>query len=94
MPLQMRTLPQAAEELRCEDPDTAITLATLRLLVNRGEIPVVQIRNRRLVDMGTLKRVLAGESSSSPVRQNMQTEERGTMRKINEIGRFQNNATR
>lgn len=47
----MRTLPQAVEELKAADPDSAITVSLLRILVKRGEIPVVPIRNRQLVNM-------------------------------------------
>ena len=49
--IKMRTLPQAVEELKTVDPDSAVTLSLLRLLVKRGEIPVVPIRNRQLVNM-------------------------------------------
>ena len=49
--IRMRTLPQAVEELKAADPDSAVTVSLLRLLVKRGEIPVVPIRNRQLVNM-------------------------------------------
>ena len=77
----MRTLPQAAAELKAADPETAISLSTLRLLVNRGELPVVQIRNRRLVNMETLCAVLAGRSSSGSAEE-IGSEGLGGVRKI------------
>lgn len=80
---RMRTLPQAAAELKAADPETAISLSTLRLLVKRGEIPVVQIRNRQLVNMETLCSILAGGSSRSTTkRDTVRADERGTVRKI------------
>ena len=86
MPAKMRTLPKAMEEIKQLDPDTALTLSTLRLLVKRGELPVVHIRNRQLIDMETLTAYLKGTGTGCAT--NSQTipifPEKGTIRKIAE----------
>ena len=86
MPVKMRTLPQAIAEIQQLDPGTALTLSTLRLLVKRGELPVVHIRNRQLIDMETLTAYLKGSGAGSAA--NSQTipifPEKGTIRKIAE----------
>ena len=57
----MRTIPQAIAELKAEDPDTALTKYTLKMLVLRGEIPHVCAKGgRRLVNMDILRRYLNG----------------------------------
>ena len=51
----MRTIPQAIDELKKEDPDTALTEYTLKRLVSSGEIPHVCAKGgRRLVNMDNL----------------------------------------
>ena len=88
MSAKMRTLPKAMEEIKQLDPDTALTLSTLRLLVKRGELPVVHIRNRQLIDMDTLTAYLKG--SVTACAGNMQSvpvfQEKGSIRKIAERG--------
>lgn len=57
----MRTIPQAIDELKKEDPGTALTEYTLKRLVSSGEIPHVCAKGgRRLVNMDILKRYLNG----------------------------------
>ena len=86
MPVKMRTLPQAIAEIKQHDPGTALTLSTLRLLVKRGELPVVHIRNRQLIDMDTLTAYLKGTGTACAG--NMQSvpvlPEKGSIRKIAE----------
>ena len=47
----MRTVPQAFRELKAADPDTAYTLRAFRAAVNRGEIPVVLVGKKRLINL-------------------------------------------
>ena len=86
MPVKMRTLPQAAAELKAADPETAISLSTLRLLVKRGELPAVHIRNRRLIDMDALTAYLKGNGVGSAAKAQMveKIPEKGVIRKISE----------
>ncbi len=48
---RMRTVPEAFRELKAADPNTAYTLRAFRAAVNRGEIPVVLVGNKRLVNL-------------------------------------------
>lgn len=51
---RLRTIPQAFEEIKRQDPDTAFTLRALRRMANNGEIPTVQIKSKRLVNVDLL----------------------------------------
>lgn len=51
---RMRTVPEAFRELKAADPNTAYTLRALRAAVNRGEIPVVSVGSKRLVNFDYL----------------------------------------
>ena len=59
----MRTLPEAIKELKKADPETAYTLRALRAAVNRGELPVVRVGNKRLVNLDKLFEMLNTPSS-------------------------------
>jgi len=59
---RMRTLPEAFAELKKADPYTAYTLRALRAAVNKGEIPVVRVGNKRLVNLDKLFEVLNSPS--------------------------------
>ena len=48
---RMRTVPEAFRALKAADPDTAYTLRAFRAAVNRGDIPVVLVGNKRLVNL-------------------------------------------
>lgn len=48
---RMRTVPEAFRELKAADPKTAYTLRAFRAAVNRGEIPVVCVGNKRLINL-------------------------------------------
>ena len=51
---RLRTIPQAMEEIRRSDPNTALTLRALRRMVNNQELPSVQIASKRLIDVDLL----------------------------------------
>ena len=57
----MRTIEQAAAEIRVADPNTALTRTALRRLVVSGAIPTVRIGSKYLLDMAALDSYLAGE---------------------------------
>lgn len=61
---RMRTLPEAFAELKKADPYTAYTLRALRAAVNKGEIPVVTIGNKRLINLDNLYEMLSTPSCS------------------------------
>ena len=55
---RMRTIPEAFNELKKADPETAYTLRALRAALNRGELPVVRVGNKRLVNLDKLFEML------------------------------------
>ena len=57
----MRTIDQAAAEIRAVDPETALTKTALRRLVVSGMIPSVRVGQKYLLDMNALDSYLAGE---------------------------------
>lgn len=58
MPPRMRTIQEAAAELRKIDPGTAVTPYRIRQLVLDGTIPHVKAGNKRLVNLDTLMHYL------------------------------------
>ena len=56
----MRTIDQAAEWLRANDPETAFTKIALRRLVTTGELPCVRVGQKYLVSLETLEDYLQG----------------------------------
>lgn len=59
---RMRTIPEAFNELKKADPNTAYTLRALRAAVNKGELPVVMVGNKRLVNLDRLFEMLNSPS--------------------------------
>lgn len=51
---RMRTLPEALKMLKELDSSTAVTLRALRRMVNNGEIPVVMVGSKRLINFDKL----------------------------------------
>ena len=66
MPPRMRTIGEAAAELRKIDPGTAVTPYRIRQLVLDGSIPHVKAGNKRLVNLDTLLHYL--ETAPAPER--------------------------
>ena len=63
---RMRTLPEAMKEIRDADPNTQLTLATLRKLVDRGMIGTVPLGNYKLINLDELIRLLADGIPEKP----------------------------
>lgn len=57
---RMRTIEQAAAELKSADPRTAFTKTALRQLIITGTLPSVRIGNKYLVCMEVLESYLKG----------------------------------
>ena len=53
---RMRTIQEAAKELKQSDPNTAITPYAIRQLVISGKIPYVSAGRKRLINMDVLER--------------------------------------
>ena len=56
---RMRTIQEAAAELRRIDPHTAVTPYFIRRIVLDGTIPHVRAGNKRLINLDTLLEYLA-----------------------------------
>ena len=52
---RLRTLPEAINELKAQDPDTAFTLWALRRLIAEGEIPAVRSGKKQLVSIEAIE---------------------------------------
>ena len=61
---RMRTVPEAFRELKRADPNTAYTLRAFRAAVNRGEIPVVCVGSKRLVNLDQFFAMLNAPTSA------------------------------
>ena len=60
---RMSTAPEAIAEIKAVDPKTALTERALRRMINSGELPSVNIGNKKLVSLDKLFEYLNGESS-------------------------------
>lgn len=56
---RMRTIQEAAKELREKDPNTAITPYAIRRMVLSGTIPHIKAGKKRLINMDILERYLS-----------------------------------
>ena len=56
---RMRTIPKAYQETKELDPHTCLTLRALRHMVNNGEIAVIQIASKKLINLDLLLEKLA-----------------------------------
>lgn len=62
--LRMRTIPEAAAELKANDPQTAVTPYAIRQMVLSGTIPCIYAGKKRLINMDILERFLNGQENS------------------------------
>lgn len=51
---RMRTINQAVEEFKKEDPTTAITYSFINTLVKENKIKSINVGNKRLIDLDSL----------------------------------------
>lgn len=56
--LKMRTIPEAAKELKENDPRTHLSLSVLRRLVKNGSIPYIKSGRRILINISMLSNYL------------------------------------
>ena len=57
---RMRTISEAAAELKELDPNTAVTPYAIKQMVLSGEIPHIKAGKKRLINMDILERYLSG----------------------------------
>ena len=58
--LRMRTITEAAAEIKKVDPNTAVTPYAIKQMVLSGEIPHIKAGKKRLVNMDILESYLSG----------------------------------
>ncbi len=68
---RMRTLPEAAAELKRMDSNTAITLTALRRMVKTGELPYISVASKRLINFDRLLELLENPNKVDTPRQNV-----------------------
>lgn len=61
---RMRTIQEAAAELKKTDPGTAVTPHAIRQLVLSGNIPHIKAGKKHLINMDTLENYLCGERTN------------------------------
>ena len=77
---RMRLISEAYEYIKAQDPDTCITKTGFRRLINEGRIPVLQIGNKKVVNLDHVDRFFSdGERS---VQELAEVEARGRVRKV------------
>ena len=57
---RMRTIQEAAKELKEKDPNTALTPYAIRRMVLNGTIPCINVGKKRLINMDVLEGFLCG----------------------------------
>lgn len=60
--LRLRTIEQAAAELKQDDPNTAITTYAIRRMTLDGDIPSIKRGNKYIINMDALLAYLNGET--------------------------------
>lgn len=61
---RIRTIQEAAAELKQSDPNTAVTPYAIRRMVLNGTIPCIYAGKKRLINMEILEHYLSGQSLS------------------------------
>lgn len=75
---KMRIIKDVFDEIKKNDPDTAITMCGLRRMVQTGVIPSVQVGRKRLINADTVMDYLNSNTITSESKQ----EEYGVIRRI------------
>ena len=79
---RMRGIAEAIEEIRAQDPNTAVTPHFLRKLVKTNAIPCIRVGTKYLVNMDNLYSYLEKGTPAAPAQTNS-----GTIRHIDERAR-------
>lgn len=60
---RIRTIPQAVAEIKAKDPNTVITVTTLRKLIKRGLIKTIDMGTRyQYINLDALEAFLSGQT--------------------------------
>lgn len=63
--MRMRTLTEAFEYIKANDPETAITKTGLRRLVTTGKLPSVRVGTKYLVSLENIEEHLSGKTNET-----------------------------
>lgn len=63
----LRTLSEAYDYIKKQDPDTALTPWALRLMVVSGEVPSIKAGRKYLIDMDGLFAYLSGRTNEKSI---------------------------
>ena len=63
---RMRTADGVLAEIKALDPDTGVTMSYIRRLVKSGQIPVVSVGRKKLVDLDKVLAFLAKGEQPKP----------------------------
>lgn len=74
---RMRVPRAAIEQLKKEDPENCLTLCALRALIKRGQVPVVHVGTRQLLNYDALLEFL-----SNPVTESSSVAESAGIRRV------------
>lgn len=75
---KMRIIKDIYEDIKRNDPETAITMCGLRRMVQTGVIPSVQVGRKRLINADTVMDYLNNNTITSKSKQ----EEYGVIRRV------------
>lgn len=64
---RMRTINEAAEELRTADPHTAVTAHLIRQLILTGKVPAVKAGKKYLLNLDTLQAYLENPTEPTTI---------------------------
>ena len=78
---RMRTITEAASEIRAQDPNTAVTPYRIRQLILTGSLPSVRAGNKYLIDLDILLDYLKNPQSDR-FKQTTAENEAGKIRRI------------
>jgi len=64
--MKVRAARAAAEYFKARDPDTAVTESLIRSLMQRGELPVIEVGTKRLTSIEAIERWVESQLGGVP----------------------------
>ena len=74
--MRIRTIPEAARELKTADPNCGITAWSIRSMVKEGTLPNVRVGKKFLVDLDLLERLFVPAEQTTKENKNQKGAER------------------
>jgi len=63
---RIRTIPEAVQEIKRLDGNTALTLRGVRRLVSEGTLTTINIGSKRLISLDKLLNLIEGQAQQAP----------------------------